>query len=123
MYTILITQGFEAFTEPSVGAIRSSVAELAVVIHVGRAESSASEIVVKAPVVAHEPTVQARIAGLDVYALALTEGRGRVTDVVEPTAAFDVVPVPLSHGCWVQSQEGALTVTVKETVTWPCYAL
>ena len=99
MYTILITQGFEAFTVPSVGAIRSSVSELAVVIQVGRAELSASEIVVKVPVVAHEPTVQARIAGLDVYALELTEGRGRVTDVVEPTAAFDVVPVPLSQGC------------------------
>ena len=75
-------------TVPSVGAILIIVPLLAVVIQVGRAESSAIEIVVKDPAVEHEPTVQERIAGLDVYAFALTEGKGNVTDVVEPTAAF-----------------------------------
>ena len=69
-------------TEPSVGVILSTVPLLAVVIQVGRAESSAKVIVVKEPVVAHESTVHARIARLDVYAFALTDGKGRVTDVV-----------------------------------------
>ena len=53
---------------------------------------------VNEPVVAHEPEVHARIAGLDAYAFAFTEGKGSVTVVVEPTAAFYVTPVPLSQG-------------------------
>ena len=98
MYTTLITKGFDAFTEPSVGAILRFKPPPAVVIQDGRAESSDIEIVVKDPVVAHSPLTQARIAGLDVYAFAFTEGKGRVTAVVEPTAAVTVVPVPLSQG-------------------------
>ena len=88
VYTTLISNGFDAMTVPSVGAILIIVALLAVVIQVGKAESSAIDTVVKDPVVGQESTVHARIAGLDVYAFALTEGKARVTDVVEPTAAF-----------------------------------
>ena len=39
-----------------------------------------------------------------------------MTVVVEPTAAFEVVPVPLSQGWRAQLQAGVLTVTVKATV-------
>ena len=39
-----------------------------------------------------------------------------MTVVVEPTAAFDVVPVPLSQPWRLQLQAGVLTVTVKSTV-------
>ena len=113
----MTTHGFDALTMPEVGTIESSVILLAVVIQGGKAESSVITTDVKDPVVAHEPEAQARIAGLEVYALALTEGRGRVTDVVEPTAAFEVMPVPLSQGWRLQSQAGVLTVTVKATVT------
>jgi len=78
---------------------------------------------VKEPVVAQEFAEHARIAGLDVYALALTEGRGSVTVVVEPTAALYVTPVPLSQGCKAQLQAGVLTVAVKATVTAVWYEL
>ena len=66
VYTTLTTQGFDDLTVPEVGAIESSVLLLAVVIHDGKDESSVNTIVVKDPVVAHEPEVQARIAGPDV---------------------------------------------------------
>ncbi len=98
VYTTLTTHGFDDLTVPEVGAIESSVLLLAVVIQDGKAESSAITTDVKDPVVAHELALQARIAGLEVYAPELTEGRGSVTDVVEPTAASEVEPVPLSQG-------------------------
>ena len=66
MYTTLTTHGFDALTVPEVGAIESSVLLFAVVIHDGKEESSDNTTVVKDPVVAHEPLVQARIAGPDV---------------------------------------------------------
>ena len=73
-------------------------------------------MVVKAPVVAHALAEQERIAGLEVYAPELTEGKGNVTVVVEPTAALWVTPVPLSQGCKAQLQAGVVTVAVKLTV-------
>ena len=104
-------------TEPSVGAIDSTVSLVVVVIQDGRELPPDKSTDVNEPVVAHEPEVHARIAGLDVYALELTDGKGSVTVVVDPTAALYVTPVPLSHGYNAQLQAGVLTVTVKLTVT------
>ena len=78
----------EALTEPSVGVIESTVSLVVVVIHDGRDAPDERLIVVKEPVVAHEFAEQDRIAGLEVYAFEDTEGKGRVTVVVDPTAAL-----------------------------------
>ena len=51
------------------------------------------------------------------------EGKGRVTSVVEPTAALWVAPVPFYQGIWAQLQAGVLTVTVKVVVTADCSEL
>ena len=103
-------------TEPSVGAIESTVSLVVVVIQEGKDAPPERVIVVNEPVVAHEFAEQLRIAGLEVYAFEETEGRGRVTVVVDPTAALDVTPVPLSQGCRAQLQAGVFTVTEKLTV-------
>ena len=110
----------EALTEPLVGAIERTVSLVVLVIHAGSAESSSMTMDVKAPVVAHAFAEHALIPGLEVYAPELTAGRGSVTVVVEPTAALDVVPVPLSQVCNAHVHEGVATVTVKATVTEDC---
>lgn len=89
---------------------------LAVVIQFGNEESSVRTTEVKDPVVAQELALQALMAGLEVYAPELTEGRASVTVVVEPTGALEVTPVPLSQACRLQLQAGVATVAVKATV-------
>lgn len=116
----MIVHGFEAFTEPEVGMILTFVFDSKGTIQSGRAEPSANVIDVKEPVVAHALAAQARMAGLEVYALAFTEGRLRVKGVVEPTAAVPVAVEPLSHGYRLQLQAGVVTVTTKVVVTDDC---
>ena len=75
-------------TLPAVGAISIFVLESLRVIQPGRAVPPVKVTVVKAPVVAQLLAVHERIAGLIVYAFEATDGSGRVTSVVAPTAAF-----------------------------------
>ena len=66
VYVALIIQGLPDLTEPEVGANEIIVPPLLVEIHEGRDELSVNVMAVTDPVVAHEPTVQERIAGLEV---------------------------------------------------------
>ena len=59
-----------------------------VVIQDGKEPPPDKVTAVNEPVVAHEPEVHARIAGLDVCSFASREGKGSVTVVVEPSAAL-----------------------------------
>ena len=68
--------------------IESTVSLVVVVIQDGKDAPDERVIEVKDPVVAHEFAEQDRMAGLEVYAFEDTEGRGRVTVVVDPTAAL-----------------------------------
>ena len=83
-----MTQSLDDLTEPSVGAIDRTVSLVVVVIQDGKEAPPDKVTAVNEPVVAHEFAEHARIAGLDVYAFAFTEGKGSVTVVVEPSAAL-----------------------------------